>query len=100
MISRSPLGRAAELGELAGLRRLFNEAYSAASVEMKSMIEQSDDQPARRLAPAERSRLMGLNLSGQLEPGESLVDTAVSRYESDRLRYISWEHCVSKNMKS
>lgn len=101
---RTALGRAAELGELAGLRRLFNESYSAASVEMKSMIEQSDDQPTRRLAPAERSerfqaqqkRLTGLNLSGQLEPGDSLVDTAVSIYESDRLRYISWEHCVSR----
>ena len=59
----------------------------------------------KRLAPAERSqrlrdqqaRLSGLDLRGNFEPGDSLVDKAVACYESDRLSYISWDACVSRD---
>ena len=52
---KQAIGRDATLGEMAGVRRLFNESYAATSAEMKSIVEQSDETPARRLAPAERS---------------------------------------------
>ena len=98
------LKRDATLGEMAKIRRLFNEAYAATSAEMKTMVEQSDEAPLRRLAPAERAerfseqqkRLRGINMQGQMEPGDSLVDAAVGIYESDRLTYIPWEKCVSR----
>lgn len=98
------LKRDPSIGEMAIIRRLFNEAYAAASVEMKTMMEQTDEGPTRKLAPAERSerfesqqkRLKGITIKGQLEPGDSLVDAAVAIYESDRLRYIEWQHCVSR----
>ena len=101
---KKALKREPSLGELAGLRRLFNESYAATAAEMKTMVEQSDEGPVRRLAPAERAerfqeqqaRLKGLNISGQLEPRDSLVDAAVAIHESDRLRYIEWQHCVSR----
>ena len=101
---KAALGRDANIGEMAGLRRLFNEAYAATSAEMKNMVEQSDEVPVRKLPPAERSerfkeqqqRLKGLNISGHLEPGDSLVDAAVAIYESDRMKYLSWEACVSR----
>lgn len=101
---KQALGRDATLGEMAGVRRLFNESYAATSAEMKSIVEQSDETPARRLAPAERSerfesqqqRLTGIKIQGMLEPGDSLVDAAVSIYESDRIKYIEWQHCVSR----
>ena len=101
---KQAIGRDATLGEMAGVRRLFNESYAATSAEMKSIVEQSDETPARRLAPAERSerfefqqqRLTGIKIQGMLEPGDSLVDAAVAIYESNRIKYIEWQHCVSR----
>ena len=101
---KTALGRDADLGEMALLRRLFNDSYAAAASEMKAVIEQSDELPVRKLAAAERAeryeeqkqRLKGLNLVGHLEPGDSLVDLAVQMYESDRLKYIEWQQCVSR----
>ena len=98
-ISRDPT-----LGEIASLRRLFSESYAAAAAEMKTIVEQTDDTPARKLAPAERSerfeaqrkRLTGIKISGMMEPGDSLVDAAVAIYESDRIKYIEWQQCVSR----
>ena len=40
--------------------------------------------------------MSGLDLKGNLEPGDSLIDRAVAVYESDRLQYIEWQHCVSR----
>ena len=101
---KQALKRDPTLGELAGLRRLFNEAYAATSAEMKSMVEQSDEVPVTKLPPAERAeryreqqtRLRGITISGQLEPGDSLIDAAVAIYEADRLKHLSWETCVSR----
>lgn len=98
------LDRDAEIGEMATLRRLFNDSYAAAAAEMKAVVEQSDENPVRKLPAAERSerfeeqkkRLKGLNIPGHLEPGDSLVDAAVQMYEQDRLRYIEWQQCVSR----
>ena len=98
------LGREGSLGEMAMIRRLFNESYAATSAEMKTLVEQTDEAPNRKLAAAERAerfssqqkRLKGINMQGQMEPGDSLVDLAVNIYESDRLRYIPWESCVSR----
>ena len=98
------LGRDGTIGEMAMIRRLFNEAYAATSAEMKTLVEQTDETPNRKLAAAERAerfssqqkRLKGINMQGHMEPGDSLVDLAVNIYESDRLRYIAWENCVSR----
>eukprot|EP00435_Cladocopium_sp_Y103_P010451 s2855_g2.t1 len=101
---KKAIGRDPTLGELAALRRLFSEAYAATAAEMRSIVEQSDETPTRRLAPAERSerfetqqkRLTGIRITGMLEPGDSLVDSAVAMYESDRVKYIEWQACVSR----
>ena len=82
---KQALKRDPTLGELAALRRLFSESYAATAAEMKSIVEQTDETPARRLAPAEfetqQKRLTGIKISGLLEPGDSLVDAAVAIYE-------------------
>ena len=103
-LAKKVLGREGSLGEMAMIRRLFNESYAATSAEMKTLVEQTDEAPNRKLAAAERAerfssqqkRLKGINMQGQMEPGDSLVDLAVNIYESDRLRYIPWESCVSR----
>ena len=59
----------------------------------------------KKLAPAERSqrlheqqqRLAGLEIRGNYEPGDSLIDRCVSAYESDRISYVTWDVCVSRD---
>lgn len=90
--------------ELSCLRRLFNESYANIASDIRARTEQTDETPARRLAPAERSdrlreqqkRLVGVQISGQYEPGDTLVDKCISIYDSDRLQYIAWQDCVSR----
>lgn len=106
ILVKTALGKDPSIGELAGLRRLFNESYAAASAEMKTLVEQSDDIPIRKLAPPERAekfaeqqkKLKGLKHTGHLEPGNSLVDFAVAIYESDRLKYLEWHVCISREI--
>lgn len=101
---KTALKREPTISEMARIRRIFNESYAAASLEMKSLVEQSEEAPVRKLAAAERAerfreqqrRLRGIKIQGQQEPGDSLVDLAVSIYESDRLKHIPWEQCVSR----
>lgn len=98
------LGAAPSTREMSCLRRLFSEAYSTIAAEIKSQVEASDDTVVKKLAPAERAqrlkdqqaRLTGLELRGNYEPGDSLIDKSVAAYEADRLVYISWELCVSR----
>ena len=101
---KKALKRDPTISEMAGIRRIFNESYAAASLEMKSLVEQTEEAPVRKLAAAERSerfreqqqRLKGIKIRGQQEPGDALVDLAVGIYEGDRLRHIPWDLCVSR----
>ena len=85
-------------------RRLFFESFTLTQSDLKTLVERSDDAPARRLAVAERSarykaqqqRLCGLTLRGELECSDSLVDDAVDIYDQNRLRYIPWAKCTRK----
>ncbi len=86
------------------MRRLFNESYANIASDIRARTEQTDETPARRLAPAERSdrlreqqkSLVGVKISGQYEPGDILIDKCISIYDSDRLQYIVWADCVSR----
>ena len=98
------LGREASLVEESCLRRLFNESYATVAADIRSQTEQTNEESLRKLAPADRaarleeqqSRLTGLTIRGPYEPGDSLVDKFVSFYESDRLQWISWDQCISR----
>ena len=90
--------------ELSCMRRLFNESYANIASDIKVRSEATDDTPVRRLAPAERAsrlkdqqqRLGGLSITGQYEPGDTLVDKCISIYDSDRLQYVEWSASVSR----
>ena len=92
------------LKEMSCFRRLFAEAYATVASDIKAQVEATEDSSIKKLAPADRAerlreqqaRLSGLDLKGNLEPGDSLIDRAVAIYESDRLQYIEWQHCVSR----
>ena len=86
------------------MRRLFNESYANVASDIKARTEATDETPARRLAPAERAsrlkdqqlRLAGISITGQYEPGDTLIDRCISIYDSDRLQYVEWSSAVSR----
>ncbi|CAE7214910.1 unnamed protein product [Symbiodinium sp. CCMP2592] len=90
--------------EMSCFRRLFAEAYATVASDIRSQVEATEDSSIKKLAPADRaerlreqqSRLKGLDLRGNMEPGDSLIDRAVAIYESDRLQYVEWQHSVSR----
>lgn len=90
--------------ELSCMRRLFNESYANVASDIKARTEVTDERPARRLAPAERSsrlrdqqkRLSGISITGQYEPGDTLIDRCIAIYDSDRLQYVEWSASVSR----
>ena len=103
-LAKEVYGKDPSTVEMAFIRRIFNEAYVNVASDIKSKAESTDETPIRKLAPAERSerlkqqqqRLRGINISGPLEPGDSLIDKCISIYESDRIQYVSWESAVSR----
>ncbi|CAK9003128.1 Uncharacterized protein SCF082_LOCUS7605 [Durusdinium trenchii] len=98
------LGRDASPVELSCFRRLFNESFANVAADIKSQVEQTDESTSRKLAPAERAerlqaqqkRLTRISIRGQYEPGDTLVDRCCACYESDRLVYIDWSSCISR----
>lgn len=90
--------------ETSCMGRLFNESYANVALDIRARTEQTDETPARRLAPAERAdrlreqqkRLAGLTITGQYEPGDTVVDRCVAIYDSDRLQYVDWSSSVSR----
>ena len=99
------LGAAPSTKEMACIRRLFSEAYSTIAADIRTKVESSDEAAVKKLAPAERSqslqdqqkRLSGWDIRGNFEPGDSLVDRCVAAYESDRISYVGWDVCVSRD---
>ena len=98
------LGREHNPAELSILRRLFNESYANVAADIESQVKQTDESVSRRLAPAERAdrlknqqqKLRGLAIRGQYEPADALVDKCCAAYESDRLTYVEWSLCISR----
>ena len=104
---KAMLGRDAELGVQASFRALYHEAYAIVTSEMRQKIEKSEEPTLQRLSQPERAerydkqckKLVGLTIKGASEPSEALVDKAVSAYEGNELRYISWEACTSREQE-
>ncbi|CAE7242070.1 unnamed protein product [Symbiodinium sp. CCMP2592] len=104
---KSMLSREAELAVQASFRALYHEAYAIVTSEMRQKIEKSEEPTARRLTQPERAerhekqvaKLVGVLIKGPSEPSEALVDKAVSAYEQNELRYISWESCTSREQE-
>ena len=80
------IGRDLTVGELAALRRLLHESFSMTAAELKQSVERQEDQGIKRWVQPERAdrvakqqgRLTGLQIHGNPEPSDRLVDVAVS----------------------
>ena len=92
----------------ASVRRLFFEAFSmfAADINRRATLPDEDAKP-KKLPLAEKearwetvkAKLVGLELEGELEPSDSLVDKFVQMEECGQLRYVRWEEFTRKNQE-
>ena len=89
------------------VRRLVFESYTLASADLRSKIERKDEDTPRRMAQAERAarhdeqkrRLNGLDLTGELEPSNALIDAVYQLHEDNALKYIRWETCTKRDQE-
>ena len=89
------------------IRRLFYEAYTLYSSEMKDRVDRRDEDQPRKLAGPERQyrrkeqslRLSGLELRGELEPSHALVDLVQSMADENTLKYVRWEQCSKREQE-
>ena len=83
-------------------RSVFHEAFAVTTAEMKQVLESGEGAGPRKLSQPERSqrltaqraRLAGVDITGMLEPSDSLIDACAAVYESNRLTYVAWETCT------
>jgi hypothetical protein len=93
--------------DLAGLRRLFFEAFSLAAADLRRKVEVGADDAPRKVPAAERHerrvqverRLLGLSLTGELDISNRLLDSVIQMAEDNVLRYIPWEECTARTME-
>ena len=86
------------------LRRLFFEAYSLASADMSRLVSASSDDIPRKVPNVEREerrrrladRLVGVNLSGELDVSNRLIDINISMYDENVLRQNTFEECTKR----
>ena len=85
-------------------RRLFFEAYTFASADLKRKLETGPDDPPRIIPSAEKlarrkqcaAKLPGLSLKGELDISDALLERAISMYDSNSLSYLSLDMCTKK----
>ena len=98
------IDREASVAERASFRRLFHEAFAAVTTEMRQTIEKAEETSSRRLTQPERAdryqeqskRLVGISIKGHLEPSDHLIDICCGIYEENRLKYVEWSKCTSR----
>ena len=98
------LGSPPNLGQKSAFRRLFHETFAVTTSEMKNLVERTEDTAPRKLSVPERAerfnaivkKLPGLDIRNRTEPSDSLLDTCVSLYESNKLSFIEWDKLTSK----
>jgi hypothetical protein len=94
--------------QAAGVRRLFFEAYTLVAADLRSKVERGPDSDTpRKLPQPERNvrrlrivaELQGLEIEGPLEPGNCVVDAAVSMVEDNMVRYMAWNECITREQE-
>ena len=92
------------------VRRLFFEAHAMAQADLSRRISNPDEEgKAPRKLPieerGERWRLLklelpNLNLRGDLEPSQALVDKFVDMEELNQVRYFKWEEYTKRDQEN
>ena len=101
------IGRDPAVAELALFRRLFFESHTLALSDMRSRIERTDEDVPKRLPPPERqarrarqlAAYPGLDISGELDPANQLIDKCCQQLEDGVLRYIPLHDCPTREQE-
>ncbi len=95
------------VAELTALKRLVFEAQTMAISNLRLAVQGAGESAGRKLAPQERVvklaeqrvRLQALEHSGQLEPAFWLYDQFTTMLESDELKYIATNRCLTRQQE-
>ena len=92
------------------VRRLFFEAFTLASHDITRRLSHPEDEgkAPRKLPLEERGERMRalkkdlecLNIRGELEPSNALIDKFVEMEELNELRYLKWEEYTKRDQES
>ena len=93
--------------ELSVMRRLFFESHAVCLQDMRTRIERPTDSTPTRVMPAERAaryddqvaRLVGLKLTGPLEPSHQLIDAVFSLVDENALKYLPIHSLTSRDQE-
>ena len=94
----------ASIADLAGAKRLLFESQTMVLAHLQDQVNVPDSTTVKKVPSAEREskmnlikkRLTGLLIEGPMEPGHHLLDLAAHIHQSNELRYIPPERCVSR----
>ena len=94
-----------DAGLLASLRQGFFEAHTMMLAELKSRIERGDDEKPRKVPTLERAsrledrrrRIVGVDISGPLQPAFCLIDAVSQQRDEGILKYLSADCCPSRD---
>jgi hypothetical protein len=106
-VINTAIGGAPGMGELALLRRLFVECHTLSMSDLKNRVERGDDAQPRRVlfaerverAEAQKARLPGFQLEGELEPSHCLLDEVEQQREDGHLKHITVDRCGSRQQE-
>ena len=95
------------LADLTAVKRLVFEAQTFQLASLKSTMASGESDQAKRIALAERAerirrqrqQLVGLDLSGPLEPAFFLYDRFAAMMERDELEYIGPNKCLTRQQE-
>ena len=101
------LARPATPAEMTVLRRLFAESHTVSLQDLRNRIDKPSDSTPTKVMPAERAaryadqaaRLVGLKLTGPLEPSNALIDSVFALVEDNQLKYLPLHTLTSREQE-
>ncbi len=99
--------RGTSIGMQAAIRQLCYEALTVAVAAIRQRVEQSEDAPIRKLPAQERDerlrrlreRITGFSITGDHEPGYSLIDMYATMMEESTFKIIPLSKCISREQE-
>ena len=104
ILSKDPAAHPIPALQLSFIRRLWFESHTTVMSEVKHRLEQTEESLPKKLPLVERearrkaqvAKLVGVDLTGHLEPAHSVIDFVWSLRESDALKYVDPGKCGSR----
>mmetsp|Transcript_56011 Transcript_56011/g.91199 ORF Transcript_56011/g.91199 Transcript_56011/m.91199 type:complete len:408 (+) Transcript_56011:59-1282(+) len=102
-----PILGAAEHIDAPKLRRLFFEAHTLTSADLRRKVDANEQEAPRKLPAPEiaqrlellQQRINPLKIANVLEPSHQLINAIVQCVEDGRIRYIEWSKCTSRTQE-